>query len=259
MGTAVATSTNPLESPEFFVRQQYLDFLGREPDQGGLDYWSGQLRACGTDALCLHARRIGVSAAFFVEQEFQDSGLFIYDLYEGTLGRRPNYAEYSTDKKKVKGGPALESDKTAFANAFVERVEFTQKYPMTMTADMFVDALLQTAQQSSAVDLSGTRANLLDLYNGGANVSESRSLVVRSLAESNTFKQTQYNSAFVVMEYFGYLGRDPERSGYDFWLNVLNNGEHNNYHGMVCAFLTSAEYQLRFGSSITRTNQDCGQ
>jgi len=258
-GTSVSTMTNPLESPEFFVRQQYVDFLGREPDQGGLDYWSAELRACGTDLQCVHAKRIGISAAFFVEQEFQDSGLFIYDLYQGALGRRPKYAEYSVDKKQVKGGPALETDKTAFANAFVERAEFNQKYPLAMPADAFVDALLQTAQQSSGVDLSSTRPDLLNLYNGSANATEGRSLVVRSLAEANAFKQAQYNSAFVVMEYFGYLGRDPERSGYEFWLNILNDGDHNNYRGMVCSFLTSAEYQLRFGAAITRTNQDCAQ
>lgn len=258
-GSVTATMTNPLESPEFFVRQQYVDFLDREPDQGGLDYWSSQLRACGADAQCIHAKRIGISAAFFVEQEFQDSGLFIYDLYQGALGRRPKYSEYSIDRNKVKGGPALETDKNEFASAFVERGEFLEKYPLTMPAEAFVDALLQTAQQTSGVDLMGTRTDLLNIYNGGANASESRRLVVMNLAESSAFKQTQYNSAFVVMEYFGYLGRDPDRSGYQFWINILNDGDHNNYRGMVCSFLTSAEYQLRFGASVTRSNQDCAQ
>jgi hypothetical protein len=55
------------------------------------------------------------------------------------------------------------------------------------------------------------------------------------------------------------LENDRDQVGYDFWLNVVNNGEPNNYHGMVCAFLTAAEYQLRFGSSVTRTNRDCSQ
>jgi hypothetical protein len=185
--------------------------------------------------------------------------LFIYDLYQSAFGRRPKYLEYSADKKKVKGGPALESDKTAFADLFVQRDEFTQKYPLTMPGEAFVDAFLHSAQQSSRVDLSSTRADLLNLYNSGANANESRRLVVRNVAEGSAFKQAQYNSAFVVMEYFGYLGRDPDRNGYDFWLNVLNDGDHNNYRGMVCSFLTSAEYQLRFSSAVTRSNQDCAQ
>ena len=66
-------------------------------------------------------------------------------------------------------------------------------------------------------------------------------------------------TAFGLMQYFGYLRRNPEQEGYDFWLNVLNNRGPNNFQGMICAFLTSAEYQNRFGSAVTRTNADCGQ
>jgi hypothetical protein len=250
---------NPLDTPEYFVRQQYLDFLGREPDQGGLDFWSGQLHACGTDADCRNQRRIGISAEFFIAQEFQDSGLFIYDLYQGALGRRPAYAEFSVDRKKVVGGPSLETEKAVFALSFVQRTEFIQQYPLTLTADTFVDALLQTAQRVSGIDLSGERGNLVSLYNSGATASESRSLVLRSVAEDSGFKQTQYNSAFVLMEYFNYLGRNPDQGGYDFWLNVLNNRQPGNYRGMVCSFITSTEYQRRFSTVIPHSNAECGQ
>ncbi|HEY6120264.1 MAG TPA: carboxypeptidase regulatory-like domain-containing protein, partial [Pyrinomonadaceae bacterium] len=64
-------TTNAIDSTEYFIRQQYLDFLNREPDQGGLTYWSDQINLCGPDRDCLRARRVDVSAAFFVEQEFQ--------------------------------------------------------------------------------------------------------------------------------------------------------------------------------------------
>jgi trimeric autotransporter adhesin len=258
-GSAIVPDTNPLESPEFFVRQQYLDFLGREPDQAGLDYWSDQLRACGDDLSCRNVRRIGVSAAFFIEQEFQDSGLFVYDLYQGALARRPSYAEYSADRKHVVGGSGLEEDKTAFATGFVDRAEFVERYPLTMTADVFVDALLRTAQQSSGVDFSSERANLLALYDTGATTSESRRLVLRSLVEGDSFRQTQRNSAFVLMEYFGYLGRNPDAAGYNFWLTVLNDRVQNNYHSMVCAFVTSMEYQRRFSAIASHSNAECGQ
>ena len=62
------------------------------------------------------------------------------------------------------------------------------------------------------------------------------------------------------MQYFGYLRRDPDQGGYDFWLNILNNNlpsDPSGYRAMVCAFVTSGEYQLRFGSQITHTNQEC--
>jgi Calx-beta domain/Carboxypeptidase regulatory-like domain/Domain of unknown function (DUF4214) len=258
-GIGVEDSENPLDTPEFFVRQQYLDFLDREPEQGGLDYWSAQLRSCNADLDCLRARRIGVSAAFFVEREFQNSGLFIFDLYQAGLGRRPAYTEYVVDKTQISTGPSLETDKSAFVEGFVERAEFSQRYPLTMTATAFVDALLQTAEQSSGLDLSAQRANLIELYENAGNSVQGRKLVLRSLAESNTFKQAQYNSGFVLMQYFGYLRRDPDQGGYEFWLDILNNHEPDNYRGMVCAFLTSSEYQLRFATLVTRSNRECGQ
>src|SRR6185295_10075937 len=83
---AVAT-LNPLDTNLFFVRQQYLDFLGREPDAGGLAYWTQQLSGCGGDGGCLRTRRLEVSAAFFDSKEFQETGSFVYRLYKGSLGR----------------------------------------------------------------------------------------------------------------------------------------------------------------------------
>ena len=152
----------------------------------------------------------------------------------------------------------METDKAAFASSFVERGEFTAQYPLTLTADSYVDALLRRAEQTSGLDLSSERANLLALYNSGASAAESRSRALRTVVEGAGFKQTQYNAAFVLMEYFGYLGRNPDRGGYDFWLNVLNEGDRNNYRGMVCSFITSAEYQRRFSPVVTRSNADCG-
>ena len=203
---------NPLETPEFFVRQQYLDFLGREPEQGGLDFWSGQLRACGNDGECLRQRRLDVSAAFFIAQEFQDSGLYLYDLYEGGLGRRPDYAEYAADRPLVVGGPQLETEKEAFAARFVERAEFTALYPLTMSGEVFVDALLQRAGQRSGLDLTEERARLLTIYESGQSVNASRSAVLRAVVESEQFRATQYNSGFVLAEYFSYLGRNPDHA-----------------------------------------------
>ena len=252
-----AEQANPLESPEFFVRQQYLDFLGREPEQAGLDFWAGQLRSCGNNADCVRQKRLDVSAAFFIAQEFQDSGLYLYDMYEGALGRRPDFTEYAADRPQVVGGPTLEAEKAAFALSFVDRAEFTTAYPLTMNNEVFVDALLQKAQQTSGLNLESQRAALLSLYESGASVSESRSLVLRKVIEGAAFKQTQYNAGFVLAEYFSYLGRNPEQSGYEFWLNVLNTTDRSNYRGMVCSFVTSAEYQRRFSTVVPRSNGEC--
>jgi len=263
-GTAIAPDSNPLEGPEFFVRQQYLDFLDREPDQGGLEYWSDQLRACGTDLNCLKAQKIAVSAAFFTSDEFQQSGNYIYRLYRAGLGRQLTYAEFTADHKKVIGGADLESFRTQFANDFVARPEFLSKYQQAVMAETFVDALLQEALAETHVDLSSQREALIAAYNNANNSSgdlnHSRSAVLRALAERGEFRTAVFNSSFVLMEYFGYLQRDMDQQGFDFWVNVLNvsgEGETGNYRGMVCSFMTSAEYQRRFSPIVTHSNSEC--
>jgi len=252
-------NANPLDSAEFFVRQQYLDFLGREPEQGGLDYWSGQLRDCGADVDCLQRRRVEVSAAFFIEQEFQQTELFIYNLYQGGLGRQPEYGEYAHDREAVVAGANLAAAKTAFAEEFVERPTYLQRYPRSLARAEYVDTLLSNLQQTSGVDLSSRRAALLTVSASGGSPDQSRSLVLRSVIEDEVFRQKEYNAAFVLMEYFGYMRRAPDAGGYEFWLAVLNGPQLNNYRGMVCAFITSAEYQQRFSPVITHANYECSQ
>jgi photosystem II stability/assembly factor-like uncharacterized protein len=248
---------NPLNMDMYFVRQQYLDFLGREPDAGGLLYWTSELERCGTDLACSNNRRIGVAAAFFKEREYQETGSFVYRLYQGGLGRQLSFAEFSADRGQVIASPALEENKTRFAEQFVARQEFLERYSGKNSAESFVDALLSNVRQTNEVDLSSDRAALIAKYNSGGNINESRALAVREAIESSAFKNAEYNPSFVLMEYFGYLRRDPEEGGYKFWLNVLNNKEPGNYRGMVCSFITSAEYQARFSPVITHSNQEC--
>lgn len=260
---AAQPTTNPIDGAQFFVRQHYLDFLNREPDAGGLSYWSNKIAACGTNAACITRERINVSAAFFVEQEFQQTGSFVYRLYKASYGRRPTYAEFVADRNRLVVGTDLETSKQTLTNEFVARPEFTQKYPLSLTGDQFVDALLQTIRQSSGVDLASQRTALVNTFNQciqGSPVSPAtcRAQVVRLTIDNIAYVQAEYNPAFVLMQYFGYLRREPDEAGYNFWLNILNNRDANNYRGMVCAFITSPEYQSRFSPIVTRTDRECG-
>ena len=253
-GVFTGDSLNPADSAEYFVRQQYLDFLGREPDQAGFNYWSDQINQCNGEAGCLRQRRVEVSAAFFASREFQQTGSYAYGLYAGSLGRAPGYREFMLDRSQILGGPGLDQAKTALAQSFVQRPDFVARYPQSMTREEFVDAVLQTMQQRSGGIQSALRDGLLNDYDLG-----SRALVVRHAAEADSFVAAEYNKAFVLMEYFGYLRRDVDQHGYNFWLNVLDNGDANNYSGMVCAFLTSTEYQRRFSAVVTHSNVECGR
>jgi Domain of unknown function (DUF4214) len=243
-------ATNVIDDANNFVRQQYHDFLNREPDAGGLAYWTNEITKCGTDTRCIHNRRIDVSAAFFVEAEFQQTAYFVYRMYLGSYGRRPTYAEFMADRALMDSSQVNQS-KQQFADLWVQRTAFTNFYAPSLSNTDFVNLLFDTAgltghaterQQEIAAMAAG----------------KTRAQVVRDLVETTEFYNREYNGAFVATQYFGYLRREPEQAGYLFWLDVLNNHVPNNFRSMVCAFLTSAEYQSRFGSAITRTNADCG-
>jgi hypothetical protein len=251
----VVLAGNAIDTAEYFVRQQYLDFLGREPEPGGFNYWSEQVNACHGDADCVRTRRIDVSAAFFMSQEFADTGSFVYQLYRGALGRQPHYTEFVADRQQIVGG--VEVNKVELVESFVGRAEFNQKYRATTTAASFVDAIIQVVRNDLGIDLTSQRDNLIANYELGSSMNQSRALALRQLVESDALASAVHNQAFVAMQYFGYLKRDPDPQGYAFWLNVLNNGNGTNYRGMVCSFITSAEYQRRFSAIVSHSNNEC--
>lgn len=254
-----APPTNPIDDPQTFVTQQYRDFLNRDPDADGLNYWTSQITQCGTNAQCIHDRRVGVADAFFFEDEFQKTGAYIYRVYRAALGVRPTFAQFIADRGLVVAGPGLDQSKLAYAKTFVQRASFLALYPRSQTASQFVDALLNTIKQNSGVDLSSQRSALISLYD---NTDDGRAAILRQVADNQSLIDAEYNQSFVQMLYFGYLRRDPEPGGFEFWLSKVNSFPLRNVgiqQAMACSFITSAEYQLRFGSAVTHTNSECPQ
>jgi hypothetical protein len=105
---------------------------------------------------------------------------------------------------------------------------------------------------NTGVDLTAQRDFLLSEYN----LNDSRGQILRLIADDQTLRNAEFNRAFVLMQYFGYLRRNPDQNGYDFWLNAMNQNS-GNHRAMVCAFLTSAEFQQRFSAFVPWTNQSC--
>jgi len=247
---------NPIDSPEFFVRQHYLDFLNREPDPKGFAFWTNEITSCGSNPQCNEVKRINVSAAFFLSIEFQESGNFIYRLYKASFGRQPTHDEFVSDRALIPTSDGVSPNKTALVLDFISRPEFTNKYQGDGLP--FIDLMLQTVKDHSGVDLFSIRMSLLaewDNCNGLAPPGGfCRARIVERIADQPAFRQAVFSESFVLMEYFGYLRRDPsdppdtDRSGYNFWLNKLNqfNGNFVNAE-MVKAFLVSGEYRSRFG------------
>jgi hypothetical protein len=251
-------NTNPIDDPATFVCQHYHDFLNREPDANGQAYWTNEITKCGNDQQCIRNRRVGVSASFFVEDEFQDTGSFVYLIYKEALVRRLTYTEFMRDRNRLHAGTNLSADRVALAEEFVQRSEFVTKYPLSQSASEYVDALIQSVNQSSGLDITAHKTELVNEYNSGGTQENRRARVLVKVVDYPEVVDAEYTRAFVLAEYFGYLRRNAEDEGYNFWVNVLANREPGNYRGMVCAFLTSQEYQERFGAIVTHSNSECG-
>ena len=147
----------------------------------------------------------------------------------------------------------LETNKQAFLAEFVQRARFALAYPIWMTAVQFVDGLFANAGVIPSVS---ERESAIGEFNGatGSADNAARARALRRVAENATLQQQEFNRAFVLMQYFGYLRRDPNSGpdtnfdGYNFWLNKLNhfNGDYNKAE-LVKAFISSGEYRQRFG------------
>jgi len=273
----VRPGTNPpqfitIGDSDFYTQQQYIDFLNRMPDQSGFQFWLNQLTACGNNVGCLEAMRVNVSASFFLSIEFQQTGYLAERTYKSAFGDGSGvstfngnhnvvtpiirFNEFLTDIKAIGNNvvvlapgweAALEANKVAYFNAFVQRSSFTTDYPAAMTPAAFVDQLNTRAGNPLS---QGEKDQLVADLTGGA---KTRAQVLRAVAEDQDLVNSEFNRAFVLMQYYGYLRRDPnagqdtDYTGYDFWLTKLNqfNGNYINAE-MVKAFITSIEYGNRF-------------
>ena len=265
----VGWSFNPVGDVNFFVRQHYLDFLNREPDASGLAFWRDDVFACGTDKACTEVKRVNVSAAFFLSIEFQQTGNLVYKMHKagfGNLAGKPvavRRADFINDTRAVGSTPAqvivgtanwqqqLEANKQAFALAFVQRPAFQAAHG-GQGAAAYVDSLFAN---TGVTFTAAERQAALNAFGAGGAAGQAAAL--RSVAESNSVSSKTSNESFVLMQYFGYLQRDPDSGadtnfdGYSFWLGKLNefNGDYIAAE-MVKAFIPSTEYMDRFGSRL---------
>jgi hypothetical protein len=257
----------------FFVRQHYHDFLNREPDASGLAFWVNQTTNCGNPNL--EVCRVNVSAAFFKSIEFQETGYLVERTYKTAFGdaTSPNVQgtvpvirlnEFLSDTQEIGRGivvgqgnwqAQLEANKVAYFNGFVTRARFSNVAPPSLSPAQFVDALFVNA---GVTPTAAERQAAADEFGGASNTADTaaRARALRQVAENPTLSRSEFNRAFVLMEYFGYLRRNPNNfpeptlnyAGWKFWLDKLNqfNGDFVKAE-MVKAFITSDEYRHRFG------------
>jgi hypothetical protein len=265
---------NLIDRTSAFVRQQYHDFLNRDPDAEGLAFWIDNIDKCNeaerrppdqTVDQCKRIMRINTSAAFFLSIEFSQTGGLVSAFYAAALDRPrslPGYLEFLSDTETVGRGvivgqddwqSVLTQNRESFMNDFVTRAEFVTSYPTADTPaayanKLYFHALGRLPNQTELNEAIAEFGNGVSSANATA-----RARVLLRVTSAPDFDRV--NSAFVYMQYVGYLRRNPNElpdldfAGYDFWLQKLNQFNGNFIEAeMVAAFVESAEYRGRFGT-----------
>jgi hypothetical protein len=127
--------------------------------------------------------------------------------------------------------------KASYTEAWTQRPEFKSRYD-ALSNQAYVDAL----ETNSEVTVTN-KATLVAALNAGQ---MSRGEVLRNIVESQPVFDKFFNRAFVSMQYFGYLRRDPDTIGFQNWVDTLN-ADPSNFRHMIFGFLYSTEYRQRFG------------
>ncbi|MBV9924029.1 MAG: SBBP repeat-containing protein [Acidobacteria bacterium] len=273
----VEPQTNAIDDPATFVGTHYHDFLNRQADTAGLNFWADQLTACGADAACVDRKRAAVSTAFFLSIEFQQTAFYVFRVYRASFPDSaarprgmPRYREFLRGQQEVGRGvvvnqagweQVLETNKDEFARRWVQRPDFLAEFPADMTFDAYVAKLAA----NSGVTLTPTEINVL--FEGWDSTVNGRARTLRRVVELGSVYNRQFNAGFVFSQYVGYLRRNPndapdiDYTGFDFWLAKLDSfslpGEdvrdpqtaltRANRAEMVRAFIRSTEYRQRFG------------
>lgn len=233
-----------------------------------------------TEARCVDRKRENTSAAFFLSPEAQNTGSFVIRVYWGTLGRlenaqcpgvpqnlpascRPLYSQFIADVAQVNQGivvnnaldpNVINANKRAFVEQFVTRPEFTAVYG-ALNATQFVDKLAQTTGVAlSSSDRAALITEAGDPTKRGSVVFKVVDGTLTTTGGVLNFQTTygeqfynkEYNTVFVFMEYLGYLRRNPDQDGYNFWLAKMNFYGNWVDAQMVRSFIVSPEYRNRF-------------
>ena len=249
---------NPIDDPHFFVRQLYLDVFAREPDLNGLEYWANHIRSCSADSECFNDSRAALASVFLAGSEFSQRAFFIYRTNIASFGIAPRFADFIRDQESLSHVDTDWRDPSnfgpvqlSFLEKWIKRDAFRAAYPETLRPEEFVSRLFDTAGLKSFTERE--RATI-ELRSG-----KSRAEVLRTVVELDEFKRRESFRAQLLLQFLVYLRRDIDYHDklVQPWLDKLKSDEPINQRRVTCLFLTSEEYQRRFGATITHHNAEC--
>jgi hypothetical protein len=217
----------PFSSAFGLVAQQYLDFLGRTGDSGGLSFWSNQLNWG-------YQSPASVIASFMNSYEFGVLVAPVVRLYQAYFLRIPDYGGLTYWLGQVRAGVGL----SEVSDIFARSTEFKARYGSLSNADFVTRVYLNVLGRQP--DKSGAAYWTSMLVNGTL----TRGGVMVNFSESAEYRMKTATAVNVIMAYVGMLRRAPDPDGYAYWVGQLNSGA--PLTTLVGGLLHSAEYALRF-------------
>ncbi len=212
---------------QLFIMQQYRDFLTREADSTGLNYWGGEFTSG-------RQNRATMVKSSFDSNEFQGTISPLVRLYIAYLQRDPDYAGLQFQIGQRKGGRSL----AQISQDFAQSPEFQAQYG-ALDNQQFVARVYQNVL-GRVGDAAGVAFFKSQLDTGAL----TRGQMMLTFSESNEF-QAQVNSrVYVVMIYAGMLRRESDLAGRNFWIDVVNRGQAPL--DIINSFLVAPEYRARF-------------
>lgn len=181
--------------------------------------------------------------------QFPRTSFFVYRLCQASYGRMPRRQEFMTAMALLGrgvfiGAPGwdeqLERNRLSLLADWMNSREFRQLYEGKSNAE-FVDALLENSRAGLNANQRHALVENLDAQN------HSRQTALLRIVEDKLFYKREYNNAYVLTHFFGYLRRNPDDApdadlkGFNFWRDRLNSW--GDYRSISMAFIESEEYR----------------
>ena len=210
-----------------FAMQQYRDFLSREGDNRGIEFWTAEMD--------LGARsRATMVETFIGSPEFEGVIAPVVRLYFAYFLRIPDYGGLQHWITQARAGATL----PAISQAFASSPEFTNRYG-ALSNSQFVDRVYRNVL-GRAPDSAGLAFWTGRLDSGAM----SRGQVMLAFSESAEFRPIINAEVYVTMLYVGMLRRSPDTNGFNFWVGRIDAG--NSARALIESFLAAEEYRRRF-------------
>jgi len=242
------------------VTSYFRTILGRDPDAGGLAFWSGE--ANRVVALGADVREVffAMSMSFFSSAEYLARNTtdtqFITDMYRTFFDREPDGPGLAFWQAELDSGVS----RSALLNSFLFSTEFSNQMTslfgtvsvrpeVNMTIDLFRGALGRLPDDGGFNFWLG-RIRTAQCQGGAAVSAEVNTLAGLFFTSAEYAARARSNADFVGDLYNAFLRRGPGGdSGFGFWVNqIATNAQTRDQ--VRAAFVPSAEFQARVSAVI---------